>query len=79
MSREDFIKWTAKYSLMSKERAEQSVRFTEKYRGYVINYTLGMDLAAAYVDSHAQADSKSRWIVYESLLSNPRTASMITQ
>lgn len=79
MSRDDFINWTAKYSLMSKERAEQSVRFTEQYRGYVINYTLGMDLAAAYVDRHAQADRKSRWTVYESLLSNPRTASMITQ
>lgn len=41
---------TQKYMLVSPERADQSVRFTEQYRSYVINYGLGEAMVRAYVE-----------------------------
>jgi len=41
---------TQKYMLVSPERADQSVRFTEQYRSYVINYGLGEQLVRAYIE-----------------------------
>jgi hypothetical protein len=41
---------TRKYLLVSSERADQSVRFTEQYRSYVINYGLGETIVRAYVE-----------------------------
>ena len=63
--------------MRSRARAEQSVRFIEQYRGYVINYTLGYDLARAYVERNAANDAPSRWAAYEVLLSTPLTASAL--
>ena len=77
MSREDAIAWNMKYRLVTYDRAEQLVRFTETYRGYVINYVLGEDLAADYVTRHGGAEPTARWEAYETLLSSPMTASML--
>ena len=38
------------YTLTSRQRAEQRVRFFDQYRSYVINYNLGKDLVRAYVE-----------------------------
>ncbi len=76
-TREEAIAWTQKYSLTSYERAEKSVRFIEQYRGYVINYTLGMDLSASYVERNGGGTTAGRWAAYEVLLSTPKTASML--
>lgn len=78
ITREEAIAWFERYSLVSRERAEQMVKFTETYRGYVINYTLGADLSKAYVDRHGGTDHDKRWAVYTRLLSEPFTASMLT-
>lgn len=79
LSRDELIDWLARYQLTSKERAAQGVRFIETYRGYVINYTLGSDLTAAYVTRKAGDDHKKRWKAYKVLLSTPLTASMIAK
>jgi hypothetical protein len=79
ISREEAIEWVARYGLVSKARAEQRTRFTEEYRGYVINYTLGADLARAYVERNAGEDAASRWAAYEVLLSTPLTASALAK
>ncbi len=80
-TREEAIEWTMKYSLSSRSRAEQSVAFIEFYRGYVINYVLGMDLAVDYVDRNGGIENgenaAERWRAYEMLLSTPLTASML--
>ena len=68
-----------KYLLYNYDRAEHSVRFTETYRGYVINYVLGEDLAADYVTRHGGTESTARWEAYETLLSSPMTASMLVE
>ena len=77
ITREEAIKWNERYSLVSRQRAEQMVKFVETYGGYVINYTLGSDLTKAYVDRHGGTDHKARWKVYTRLLSEPFTASMM--
>lgn len=41
---------TQKYLLVSPQRAEQSVSFTDQYRSYVINYGLGEEMVRAYVE-----------------------------
>jgi hypothetical protein len=45
----------------------------ERYRSYVINYNLGRDLVAAYVERAAGADA--RWRVFGELLGSPRLPS----
>ena len=41
---------TQKYMLVSQQRAEQSVSFTDQYRSYVINYGLGETMVRAWVE-----------------------------
>ena len=59
-----------KYQLVSRERAEQSITFTETYRSYVINYGRGQDLAQAHVEA-AGTDAAARWAAMEKVLSEP--------
>jgi hypothetical protein len=61
--------------MYSKPRAEQRVRFIEQYRAYVINYNLGKDLVAAYINKSAGSDPEKRWALFEKLLSSPRLPS----
>ncbi len=69
------VEWLMKYTLMPKPRAEQRLRFIEQYRSYVINYNLGKDMVAAYIEKRAGADSEKRWREFEKLLSSPRLPS----
>lgn len=79
ISREDAARWMEKYQLNEPERALQRTRFFDQYRSYVINYNLGKDLVANYVESQGgTADNpEKRWEVFKELLSNPNTASTI--
>ena len=67
--------WLEKYALYTKPRAEQRVRFIEQYRSYVINYNLGKDMVAAYINRRAGDDRDKRWNEFERLLSSPRLPS----
>jgi hypothetical protein len=68
-------KWHETYLLMSPERAAQRVRFIDQYGAYVINYNLGEDLVASYVERLAGGDAQRRWQVFAELLSSPRLPS----
>jgi hypothetical protein len=59
-----------KYQLVSPQRAEQSIAFTDRYRSYVINYGLGLDLVRGYVDA-AGTTPQTRWAAMERILSEP--------
>ncbi|MDH3645988.1 MAG: hypothetical protein OER80_04370 [Gammaproteobacteria bacterium] len=72
------VQWLQDYSLMSKERAEQRLKFIEKYRAYVINYNLGKDLVRNHVEA-VGGNSDARWDVFEKLLSTPISASMLNE
>jgi hypothetical protein len=67
--------WLERYGLYSPARAKQRVRFVDQYRSYVINYNLGKDMVAQYIDARAGGDPLTRWTVFTELLSSPRLPS----
>jgi hypothetical protein len=69
--------WLVKYGLYSRPRAEQRVRFIDQYRSYVINYNLGKDMVAQFLESRGgtAANPERRWAEFERLLSSPRLPS----
>jgi hypothetical protein len=74
--------WLELYALMSPERAAQRVRFIERYRSYVINYNLGRDMVADYVERKAAAEqggsgAEARWRVFGELMGSPRLPSVL--
>ena len=66
--------WLVRYALYEPPRAQQRVRFIDKYRSYVINYNLGEDLVRRYVESRGGSDPQRRWDAFSALLSSPRLA-----
>lgn len=61
---------TQKYLLVSPERAEQSVAFTDQYRSYVINYGIGEQLVRAYIE-RGNPGRDERWRRFALLLGAP--------
>ncbi|NUM81864.1 hypothetical protein HUU42_13790, partial [bacterium] len=77
MSKEEAIQWLVQYGLYPRDRAEQRIRFMDKYRAYVINYNLGQDMVAQYIERNGGTPDNpdKRWQLFEQLLSTPRTPS----
>jgi len=69
------VKWLERYGLYSTVRAQQRLRFIDQYRSYVINYNLGKDMVARYIDARAGGDESKRWPPFTELLSSPRLPS----
>ena len=67
--------WLTRYALMAPERAAQRTRFFDQYRSYVINYNLGKDLVAAFVEAQSLGRPEHRWTVFVDLLASPRLPS----
>jgi hypothetical protein len=70
IDRAEAVRLTQRYQLVSAARAEQLIAFTEQYRSYVINYGLGRDMVAAYIEAQG-ADQATRWRAMERILSEP--------
>ena len=79
LSRENAIKQIEIFSLFTPEKAEQSVKFIEANRSYVINYNLGKDLVAKQVEllGGSNDNPEKRWEIFKELLSNPYSASSL--
>jgi hypothetical protein len=77
LSREQAVDWMKKYALYPQDRAEQRIRFVERYRSYVINYNWGMDLVKTYVERRGGTPDhpEKRWEIFEELLASPRLPS----
>lgn len=77
MNAEQTAEWLTRNSLMPPDRARQRVKFIEKYRSYVINYNLGKDMVAGYIESKGgTADHpQKRWSEFLTLISSPRLPS----
>lgn len=71
--------WLTRYSLMEPARAQQRVRFIDKYRSYVINYNLGERLVRGWVESRAGDDRAKQWALFTRLLSTPMLPSDLGQ
>jgi len=69
--------WLSKYAMTPKQRAEQRIRFIDQYRSYVINYNLGEDMVADYINGlGGTADQPARrWAEFTKLLASPRLPS----
>ncbi|MEP1447409.1 MAG: hypothetical protein ABJK37_14995 [Paraglaciecola sp.] len=74
ISREQAIEQRRKYALVSREKAEQSVRFIEQYRAYVLNYNLGKDIVSNYVTKQSRNEAQ-KWQAFERMLTELSTAS----
>jgi hypothetical protein len=81
MNKDETIKWLQKYSIMSKERAEQRFRFIDTYRCYIINYNVGQDLVKDYVNRNGGTENNPdlRWKIIERLLSTPQVPSNLKE
>ncbi len=77
IGREQAITLAQKYQLISRARAEQSIKFTDDYRSYVINYGLGQDMVRAHVEA-AGPSREARWAAFERLISEPTLPSDLT-
>ena len=64
-----------KYSLMEPARAQQRIRFMDKYRSYVITYNHGLKLVGDWVEQQAKGDRDKRWEVFTELISTPQLPS----
>jgi hypothetical protein len=60
-----------RYWLITPEAAAKTLRFIDTYRSYVINYNLGRDLVAAWVERTGGDDADARWNAFRALLSAP--------
>ncbi|HUO85684.1 MAG TPA: hypothetical protein VM534_11275, partial [Thermoanaerobaculia bacterium] len=78
---EEAAEWLERYALMSPERARQRVRFFDTYRSYVINYNLGRDLVARWIEAQggSEQNPEHRWELFEQLLSTPRLPSSLVE
>ena len=74
ISRDEAIELTRKYGLTSREEAEKIIRFSEQYRSYILNYSVGKALVQDYIER--QADNlEGRWQAFERMLVEMPTAS----
>lgn len=74
-TREQTVEWLQKNALRTKESADKYVSFIEKYRSYVINYNLGMDIVKDYIKRNGGTENNpaKRWELFAHLLSTPQT------
>lgn len=70
ISRDDAVRLSQHYLLLSRARAEQSVGFTDTYRSYVLNYGWGRDLVRQYIE-RGSPDTATRWRRMDQLLGEP--------
>jgi len=66
------VQWLQKYAVMEPARAQQRVKFIQRYRSYVINYNLGEDMVRRYIEKRSGSDPEKRWSEFAKLLSSPR-------
>jgi hypothetical protein len=69
------VQWLQKYAVMEPARAQQRVKFIQRYRSYVINYNLGEDMVRRYIEKRSGTDPEKRWSEFGELLASPRLPS----
>jgi len=79
INREEAVKKIQKYGIRSKESAQKSLAFAEKYRSYVINYNVGQDMVQNYIEENGgtSENPEKRKELFIHLISTPQTASML--
>ena len=70
ITRERAIELMQRYRLSSRASAEQSLRFADTYRSYIINYSSGQELVRDYVE-RGRDTQEERWDAYRRILEQP--------
>jgi hypothetical protein len=76
IDRDTAIKYIKKYLQFSTARAEQRLNYYDRYRSYVINYTLGEEFVRRHIEDELDS-AHSKWEIFNKILSTPRTASTL--
>jgi len=71
--------WLQKYAVMEPARAQQRLKFIQRYRSYVINYNLGEDMVKRYIETRTGNDPEKKWGEFGKLLSSPRLPSGLAE
>jgi hypothetical protein len=73
MTRDEAIAWRVRYLGSTRERAERSQRFVERYRSYVVNYGLGKAEVRRWLEANGgtAANEPRRWELFRKLLAEP--------
>lgn len=69
INRERALDLIQKYQLVSRDKAAQSLAFTDHYRSYVINYATGEDLVRAYATR--AGGNEAQWRAYTRIVAEP--------
>ena len=78
-TKEETIDWLVKYALRDRKSAEQSLKFIEAYRSYIINYNVGLDMVKSYMEKHAGDLKEDKWELFEYLISTPQVPSNLVE
>jgi hypothetical protein len=78
LTREQAVPLLVKYSLSTPEFANKSLDFADRYRSYVINYSLGAAMVTAALNAGG-ADQAERWKRMERILSEPTVPADLDQ
>lgn len=76
ITKEEAIEMLMRFTLSSKPRAEQRIKFFETYRSYIVNYSLGEKLVAEYIESNS-SNAEEKWKNFEKILRSPTTSSYL--
>jgi len=74
---EKAIELFQKYTLASKQKAKQRLKFWDTYGAYVINYNWGKDLVKNWVEAGKDQSQKGKWKRFAKLLASPRLPSTL--
>ena len=70
------IEYLKKYLQFTTPRAEQRLSYYDRYRSYVINYTLGEEFVRRHIEDELDS-GEDKWHIFNEILSTPRTASTL--
>jgi hypothetical protein len=74
---EEAAQYLSVNALMSLDRARRLVTFFDRYRSYIINYSVGYDLVKSYIEKRGGTEDRpeKRWEEFRALISYPRVPS----
>ncbi len=79
MTMDEMREWLRKYYLAAYGGVENMITFIEKYRSYVVTYTMGRQLVRDYIERNSGSGNAltRRWQAFHALLSTPQSPSAL--
>ncbi len=74
---DEAAQWLARYAVRTLPRVQQTIRFYDQYRSYIINYNLGKDMVGRFIEERGGTEDnpEKRWEEFEALIASPRLPS----